>query len=92
MGVNLQGDDQHLIDQRLILQELAFNDDLAYIVPDWSDLAVTVEIDAAIVSCECMLTLYLIVSSADNLCKKQFGPRSCPQNVGHDLDPNCLTL
>ena len=75
MGVDLQGDDQHLIDQRLILQELAFNDDLAYIVPDWSNLAVTVEIDAAIVSCECMLNLCLLVSSADNLCK-QFVPRS----------------
>ena len=30
------------------------------------------------------------LSSADNLCK-QFGPRS-GQNVGPDLDPNCLTL
>ena len=34
------------------------------------------------------LTLRLLMSSADNLCK-QFGPR---QNVGPDLDSNCLTL
>ena len=32
-------------------------------------------------------SLYLMVLSADNLCK-QFGPR----NVGPDLDLNCLTL
>ena len=37
------------------------------------------------------LTLCLLVSSADNLCK-QFGPRSGRQNVGPDLDQNCLTL
>ena len=32
-----------------------------------------------------------LLSSADNLCK-QCGPRSGRQNVGPDLDPNCLTL
>ena len=38
------------------------------------------------------LNLYLLVSSADNLCK-QFGPRSGPaKRIGQDLDPNCLTL
>ena len=37
------------------------------------------------------LMLYLLMSSADNLCK-QFGPDQAWQNVGPDLDPNCLTL
>ena len=37
----------------------------------------------------CALTLYLLVTSADKLCK-QFGPRSA--FVGPDLDRNCLTL
>ena len=37
------------------------------------------------------LTLYLLVSSADNLCK-QFGPRSGPTKCRADLDSNCLTL
>ena len=36
------------------------------------------------------LTLYLLVLSADDLCK-QFGPRSGPTNDRSDLDPNCLT-
>ena len=30
-------------------------------------------------------------SSADNLCK-QLDPDQAEQNVGPDLDPNCLTL
>ena len=38
-----------------------------------------------------VLTLYLLVSSADNLCK-QLDPDQARQNVGPDLDPNCLTL
>ena len=33
----------------------------------------------------------LIVPSADNLCK-QFGPNQAEQNVGPDLDPNCLRI
>ena len=37
------------------------------------------------------ITLYLLVSSVNNLYK-QFGPRPARQNVGHDLDTNCLTL
>ena len=37
------------------------------------------------------LTLYLLVSSADNFCK-QFGPNQAQQNVGPDLDLDCLTL
>ena len=36
-------------------------------------------------------TLCLILSSADNLCK-QFGQDQDQQNVGPDLDTNCLTL
>ena len=34
---------------------------------------------------------YLLVSSADNLCK-QFRPRSGPTNAGLDLDPKKLKL
>ena len=37
------------------------------------------------------ITLYLLVSSVNNLYK-QFGPRPAQQNVGHDLDTNFLTL
>ena len=37
------------------------------------------------------LTLYLLASSADNLCK-QFGPRSGPTKCRPDLDHRCLTL
>ena len=37
------------------------------------------------------LTLYLRVSSADNVCK-QFDPDQARQNVRPDLDPSCLTL
>ena len=37
------------------------------------------------------LTPCLLVSSADNLCK-QLDPDQARQNVGPDLDPNCLTL
>ena len=37
------------------------------------------------------LTLCLLVSSADNLCKL-FGPDQVRQNVGPELDPNCSTL
>ena len=39
------------------------------------------------------LTLSLLVSSADHLCK-QFGIKSGPTRCrdGPDLDPNCLTL
>ena len=40
---------------------------------------------------EKMLTLCLLVSSTDNLCK-QIGPRSGPTKCRLDLDPNCLTL
>ena len=40
--------------------------------------------------CIC-ISLYLLVSAADSFCK-QFGPRSGPQNVGPDLDPNYLKL
>ena len=35
------------------------------------------------------ITLCLLVSSADNLCK-QFGPRSGSTFFGPDLFPNCL--
>ena len=39
-----------------------------------------------------MLTLYLLMLSADNFCK-QFGPKDqSQQNVEPDLEPNCLTL
>ena len=38
-----------------------------------------------------LLTLYLLVSSADNFCK-QFGPNQARHFVGPDLNPNCLTL
>ena len=40
------------------------------------------------------VNFYLLVSSADNLCK-QFGSLDqdqAGQNVGPGLDPNCLTL
>ena len=37
------------------------------------------------------ITLHQLVSSVNNLYK-QFGPRPAQQNVGHDLDTNCLTL
>ena len=37
------------------------------------------------------LTLLLLVSPADNLCR-QFVPRSGTKNLVTDLDPNCLTL
>ena len=40
---------------------------------------------------ELLLTLCQLVLSADNLCK-QFGPDQNRQNVGPDLDPNCLRL
>ena len=38
-----------------------------------------------------METTQCLLSVVCNLCK-QFGPRSGRQNVGPDLDPNCLTL
>ena len=37
------------------------------------------------------ITLYLLGSSANNFCK-QFRRDSAQQDVGPDLDPNCLTL
>ena len=38
-----------------------------------------------------MVTLCLLVSSADSLCK-QLDPDRTRQDVGPDMDPNCLTL
>ena len=37
-----------------------------------------------------LITLCLLAPSAGNFCK-QFGPRSGRQDVGPDLDPNCLS-
>ena len=51
-----------------------------------------IDLSQEVVSRSCSVLNSLPASSADNLCK-QFGPRSGPtQNVGPDLDPNCLTL
>ena len=38
-----------------------------------------------------MLTLYLLVSSANNFANSS-DPNQAQQNVGPDLDPKCLTL
>ena len=48
-------------------------------------------VDRLLFSSTKVLTLCLLVPSADKLCK-QFGPRSGPTNRRPDLDPNSLTL
>ena len=42
----------------------------------------------------CCLTLCLLMTSVDNIdnIDKQSGPRSGPQNVGFELDPNFFIL
>ena len=49
------------------------------------------ELIAKLVVC-CTLTLCLLVLSADITFANSFGPVRARQNVGPDLDPNCLTL